>query len=341
MYATGVGSLPGTDMGAALRLVLGSFDHAWLPELPARGVGADMVGRTTAMLEGLAVDLQPQGWRLADGSGVDHHRARSILRRDLDDLEEHAQSFTGTVTITATGPWTLASCLERPRGDKVLADHGARREVAESLGLGLVALVSEMRRRLPGTTFTLQLDEPMLPAVLAGTVSTASGFSRFRAVDRPAATALLAGVTGPLHGVVEQVALHCCAPWPPSQDRTRGGVDTELLERGGIDVPVLDASTTTARDWDLLGPWLEAGRELRLGLAPTRVPDQVHTADQLVRRGLAVLRPLGLDPRILDEHLSLTTGCGMAGWSAGACSAQLDALADATGLLAEELARLG
>nr|NLI50657.1 methionine synthase [Propionibacterium sp.] len=46
--ATGLGSLPGTDAAAAARLAL---EHAgpgwlpWLPELPARGPWAGLVGR--------------------------------------------------------------------------------------------------------------------------------------------------------------------------------------------------------------------------------------------------------------------------------------------------------
>ena len=33
---TGLGSLPGTDVGAAVRLALEDADLPWLPELPAR-----------------------------------------------------------------------------------------------------------------------------------------------------------------------------------------------------------------------------------------------------------------------------------------------------------------
>lgn len=40
----------------------------------------------------------------------------------------------------------------------MLADHGARREVAEALGNGLAGLVAETRRRLPAVRFVVQLD---------------------------------------------------------------------------------------------------------------------------------------------------------------------------------------
>ena len=71
MRATALGSFPGTDMRATIRWVLGELDVlAPVPELPARGVGAQMIGRTTAVLAGLAADLQPGGWRLTDASGI-------------------------------------------------------------------------------------------------------------------------------------------------------------------------------------------------------------------------------------------------------------------------------
>ncbi|WP_420175309.1 hypothetical protein [Luteococcus sp. OSA5] len=333
MHATSVGSLPGRDMPGALGFVLGSFQHAWLPELPARGVGADMVGRTAAMLDGLDVDLQAQGWRLGS-AGIDHGRAKGLLRHDLDDLEEAAQHFTDVVTLTLAGPWTMAACLELPRGNKVLDDPGARRDLAESLALGASSLLAEMRRRLPAITWRAQLDEPLLPAVLAGSVPTASGFGRLRAVDRPQVSELLGRVTAALREQVDQVALHGCAGW-----RGLGGVDTDLLGRSGVDVLGLDLALLEGSDWDRLGPWLESGRGLRLGAAQTARADQLTSTDQVVDRCLAALRPLGMDPHVLERGLSLSTACGLAGWSTGAAAAQLEQLLAAVDLLGEQLAR--
>ena len=74
--ATGVGSLPGGDplspeadnareYAEAVRTVLGELpDLPHVPELPGRGAIASMTGRTLAVVEGLAADVQPAGWRL-------------------------------------------------------------------------------------------------------------------------------------------------------------------------------------------------------------------------------------------------------------------------------------
>ena len=49
--ATGIGSWPGTSPRHAAEVIDGELHQLpYLPELPARGVGADMIGRTGALL---------------------------------------------------------------------------------------------------------------------------------------------------------------------------------------------------------------------------------------------------------------------------------------------------
>ncbi|MGZ6772647.1 MAG: hypothetical protein ACXVGA_08965, partial [Mycobacteriaceae bacterium] len=63
--ATGIGSWPGTDPVEAARVVLGELGVLpHLVELPARGVGADMIGRTAALLVDIAVEVSPSGYRV-------------------------------------------------------------------------------------------------------------------------------------------------------------------------------------------------------------------------------------------------------------------------------------
>src|SRR5262245_64371455 len=189
--ATGVGSLPGTDIAEAVRLVVGELpDLPHLPALPERGATASLTGRALGLVADLAADLQPAGWRLTGtgaGAGVDQRRARSLLAQDLDHLEEALQGFEGTLKVQVAGPWTLAATVERPRGDKVLADVGARRDLGQALADGVATHCADVRRRLGVEELILQIDEPALPAVLSGSVPTASGFHRHRAVGTAAA----------------------------------------------------------------------------------------------------------------------------------------------------------
>lgn len=219
VVSTGIGSWPGTDLSDALKIAFAECPELpYLPELPARGPHAAMIGRGTALLTGLGVELTSVGWRLTDLSARDHRRAIATLRSDLDQLEEIAQGYEGPVKIAIAGPWTLAASLEHPRGDKVLPDSGARRDIAQSLEQGLADLVAELARRLPEVSVIVQLDEPLLPAVLAGGVGTASGLSRHRAIDIPEVSTTYSSIVerlGSTPTIVHCCALSCQSPcWP-------------------------------------------------------------------------------------------------------------------------------
>ena len=116
--ATGIGSLPGDDPTESARLVFDELpDLVFVPELPARGPGADLIGRTAALLVDLPVQLEPSGWRLAGRPGMDLRRARDLLARDLDAVEQVGEGFAGTLKVQVAGPITLAvvdRAAERP-----------------------------------------------------------------------------------------------------------------------------------------------------------------------------------------------------------------------------------
>src|SRR5688500_20409669 len=113
--ATAVGSMPGTDPAEAAAVVVGELPGLpHLPELPARGVGADMIGRTAALLVDLAVEVVPTGWRVTARPGRDHRRALDLLRFDVDALDAAcAGPRPDWVEVQATGPWTLPASVER------------------------------------------------------------------------------------------------------------------------------------------------------------------------------------------------------------------------------------
>jgi methionine synthase II (cobalamin-independent) len=316
MFATHLGSLPGTDFRAAVRLVRDRLGRADLPELPARGVGAQMIGRSASVLDGLAVDLQPAGWRLTDHPGRDQRRARALFRRDLDDLEEECSTFAGGAKLSVAGPWTLAAGIELPRGELVLADVGATRDLAGSLASGLTNLVDELRRRFPAAAWTVQLDEPSLPAVHAGALRTASGYGRHRAVDEATVGQGLAVVASAVVAAGAEVAVHSCAP----------GMQLEWLERAGIGTVALDVGLLADRDLEALGSWLESGRQVWWGVQPTQLPDHVLSRDELLATHRRIVGQLGLDPVVVDERSAVSPACGLAGWSAGAVSRVFDSL---------------
>lgn len=318
MRATGVGSFPGEeqrDFDEALRIVLGELGDQlpFLPEVPGRGTPAGMIGRTIGLLGELDADLQPNGWRLTGTSGapaLDQRRARSLLAQDLDTLEEQAAGLTGDVKVQVVGPWTLAATVERPRGDKVLADHGARRELAQALAVAVQEHLADVRRRLPDAArVVLQLDEPALPAVLAARIPTASGFGKHRAIHPPEASEALGWV---IAAGGADVWVHCCAP----------GAPIGLLRGAGATGVMVDLSQLDADGHDALGEALESGGTVVLGAVPTMAP--LPSEKQVVESVLRWLDMLGLDPDVVGDRLLLSPACGLAGADMATARAALE-----------------
>ncbi|MET7287489.1 methionine synthase [Streptomyces sp. NPDC005573] len=301
--ATGIGSMPGTDAREAAKTVTGSLeDFPFLAELPARGPGADMIGRTAGMLVELYARVEPSGWRLSDHPGRDTRRARSWLREDLDALEEFTQGYEGDLKVQAVGPWTLAAALELRNGEAVLSDAGACRDLAASLEEGLRLHLAEVRRRIPGARVVLQLDEPSLTAVLRGQVRSASGYRTHRAVDRQVVEATLRQVSGAAGG--GPVVAHSCAP----------DVPFALLRRAGVAALSFDFALLTERDDDALGEAVEAGTGLFAGVVPGTDGPLSDPAGSVM--GVRTLwRRLGLHPGLLAEAVTVTPACGLAGAS--------------------------
>ncbi|WP_327593493.1 methionine synthase [Streptomyces chartreusis] len=301
--ATGIGSMPGGDAREAAKTVTGSFeDFPFLAEQPARGPGADMIGRTAGMLVELYARVEPSGWRIGDRPGRDTRRARSWLGEDLDALEEFTQDYQGQLKVQAVGPWTLAAALELKNGESALGDPGACRDLAASLAEGLRQHLAEVGRRVPGAQVVLQLDEPSLTAVLRGQVRTASGYRTYRAVDRQLVEATLRDVVG-VHGD-GPVVVHSCAP----------DVPFALLRRAGVAAISFDFSLLTERDEDAIGEAVESGTRLFAGVVPGTDGPLSDPAGSVM--GVRTLwRRLGLSPGLLAEAVTITPSCGLAGAS--------------------------
>jgi methionine synthase II (cobalamin-independent) len=310
--ASGVGSMPGDDArdyDRAVRLVLDVLaDLPHVPELPGRGPHADPAGRSLAVMAELGADLQPAGWRLTDAPGVDHRRARSLLAQDLDAVEEHSQGYTGAFKIQVVGPWTLAATVERPRGDRVLADRGARQELAQALAEGLRDHVADVQRRVPGAEIVVQVDEPALPAVLAGRVPTASGFSRHRSVDAPGASGALEWVFAAATEAGATPVAHCCA----------ADVPIALLTGAGAAGVSVDLDVLPPAAYDEIAGLLEQGRPVHLGVVPRVAPSSSPSDAHVTERVLRLLEMLGLDPETAPG-LVVTPSCGLGraddGWA--------------------------
>jgi hypothetical protein len=260
--ATGVGSMPGTDPLGAMRLVFDELpDLPHLAELPDRGLGADMTGRTAAILVDFPVDATPRGWRFADRPGRDLRRAQSLLARDLDALEEVADGYRGALKVQICGPWTMAATTELTRSQEpALADPGAVSDLVASLAEGVARYVADVRARIPGADVLLQVDEPALPAVLAGTVPSASGLNRVRAIENDDAES---GLRAVLSAVLAPGLVHCCA----------ASVPLGIIRGAGAHAAGIDLGQLRQGEEEMLAEAVEAGLGIFLGAVPATPPE--------------------------------------------------------------------
>lgn len=321
--ATGIGSLPGTDVAEAQRVVLGELPALpHLVELPARGPGADLIGRTGGLLVELPVELYAARWRVAPRPGRDLRRARDLMERDLDQLAEQAEEYAGTIKVQAAGPFTLAASIDRPIGGRMLRDPGAVRDLTDSLAEGLRDHLAALTRRLPRASVLLQLDEPTLPAVLAGRVPTESGFGTYRPVERPDAATALRTV---IETVGVPTVVHCCAP----------DVPLDVVRDAGAVGVALDLSLVD--QLDPLGEAIDAGLGLLAGAAPATPPaGRAPTSAQVADRVRRIWDQLSFPRSRLAEQVVVTPACGLAGATPAYVRAVLAACRDAGRRLADE-----
>jgi hypothetical protein len=357
--------MPGDNPLEAARTVAGELpDFPHLAELPGRGPGADIIGRTAALLVDIPAEVTPRGWRIAERPGRDLRRARSMLSTDLDAMEEVLDGYEGLLKVQVCGPWTLAATLEQPRSlNAALTDAGLVADLAASLAEGAAAHVAEVAKRVPRATLAVQFDEPALPAVAAGAVPTASGLSRVRAVEeevlRDRLHQVLAGTaaspgddprnprvggrppTPPVYTIV-----HCC-----SRDCPFG-----IIVESGADAVSFDLSLLRRDDYDHLAAVAESGAGLLAGalggsggLVPPiggspggRPPGgNAATPADTARTVKEVWRKMALPAAKCAEQVVVTPACGLAGASPAQAKAALRWCVEAARILPEMMGELG
>ena len=296
---TSIGSLPGTEPVEAARLLFGELPELpHIAELPARGAGADMIGRTAALLTDLPVEIVVGNWRMTAHPGRDMRRAQDFLAWDVDAVEAAASGYAGPLKVQAVGPWTLAASLELANGNLVLTDHGAVRDLTSALEDGMRVHLANISKRLPSATLVVQLDEPSLPAVLAGHIPTASGYGTVRSVEPNLAEQALRDVLRVAADGGRVV--HCCA----------GDVPIAMLRAAGADALAIDAALLTVEQYDVLGEAIDTGMSLWLGTLPTTDTDiTLDTARAPIRK---LWTDLGFAPKQLAPSVVPTPACGLA-----------------------------
>jgi methionine synthase II (cobalamin-independent) len=303
--ASGTGSWPGIAARPAAEVVVGELGAAMahVVELPARGVGADIVGRAGALLIDVAIDTVPRGYRVAARPGAVTRRAVSLLDEDIDALEEawETAGLRGSgrpVKVQAPGPITLAAELELANGHRAITDPGAVHDIAASLAEGVGAHRAAVSRRLD-TPVVVQFDEPSLPAAVAGRLAGVTTLSPVAPIEETLATTLLdtcAAAAG------AEVSVHSCAtalPW-------------KVLQRSNIAAVSVDVTTLEAADLDAVAEFVDSGRAVVLGVISSSTPARRPSAEEVAAAVVAVTDRLGFARAGLRTRIGVTPSCGLA-----------------------------
>ncbi|WP_426999188.1 hypothetical protein [Pseudarthrobacter sp. N5] len=319
--ATALGPWPGEDPVESTRIIRGELGGPHLPflaELPDRGVGSDPLGRTASLLVEMSVDVQPYGWRIVDRPGRDLLRARSALSTDINVLADVAgeeDQPAGEFKVQLCGPLSLAAGLHLHNGERALIDYGARRDIAASLAAGVGDYLRRVASSVPGARLVVQIDEPDIASVLAGTIPTSSGYRTLRSIDGQEAT-------DSWRVVIDAVRAAGAAEIVVSVPEIEAPFD-RILAAGadGIAVPL---KALTSRQWEQLAGAVEMGKRLWAGalqLDNGPMPKVADAVDTVWRPW----RQLGLPASSL-RTIRVTPAAGLAGQSPSSAAAVLTRL---------------
>ncbi len=288
-----------------IRGELGSPHLPFLAELPDRGVGSDALGRTAALLVEMAVDVQPYGWRLVDRPGKDFRRAASALSTDINVLADVAGAEDATapeLKVQLLGPLGLAAGLHLHNGERALIDYGARRDIADSLAAGVGGYLSRISSAVPGARLVVQVDEPDIAAVLAGTIPTSSGYRTLRAVGGQE-------ITESWQMVIEALRAAGAAEIVISVPEIEAPIDRIIA--AGADGVAVPLRALTTRQWEQLATVVEAGKRIWAGALDVSRGTLPRVADVVE----SVWRPwheLGLPASSLGS-IRVTPSAGLSG----------------------------
>ncbi|QYR18656.1 hypothetical protein JJQ73_06455 [Corynebacterium glutamicum] len=328
MGAYGLGELPGKSAAEAADIIQGETgDLLHIPQLPARGLGADLIGRTVGLLDMINVDRGARSWVMSTRPSRLTHLTGDFLDMDLDACEETWGTGVDKLKIQVAGPWTLGARIELANGHRVLSDRGAMRDLTQALIAGIDVHARKVAGRFRAEV-QVQIDEPELKSLIDGSLPGTSTFDIIPAVNVADASERLqqvfTSIKGPTYlNLTDQI---------PTWDVARGaGADTvqismdkvrgnEHLDGFGETITSgirLGLGITTGKD--VVDELLERPRQKavevarffdRLGVGRNYLVDAVdiHPGEDLVQGTITEAAQAYRMARVMSEMLSKDSG---------------------------------
>lgn len=301
--AVGLGSMPGTSAHESLGIITDTLtDLVHIPELPARGPGGEMIGRTLGLLhridEDFSIETTPSGWRIARGENRIMRRANSWLNEDIDELEAIAHEHSGLLKMQIAGPWTLAASIELINGHRLINDMGAVHDYAQGISAAVSQFLSEARRRFPHARWVIQVDEPWIGGVLRGQVPTRTGRGSLPPVDGQTVQHILTNIAQSIHDEDAFAWIHTCANQPP----------LELMLKSGFDGISVDFGLLQNGDEEFITDMWDKNVVLIAGLNAA----VTNNSQQLLNPVIEFARKVSAPLDSLKNYINLSPTCGLA-----------------------------
>ncbi|PXA77442.1 hypothetical protein DCC24_03790 [Auritidibacter sp. NML100628] len=173
-----------TAWGETLGILLDELPGPHLPQLPYWQPLSELAVGLPGFL---VANRRSYGWQVQATEatpGKEQRRYATALREQFQLVADYQQERPlPELMLEVPGPVTLFSVLMGPGGQKIIRDHGARRDVAHVLAEALAELVQISARILPETTLRLVVRDTDVVAGLRGAIATASGYLTERSLD--------------------------------------------------------------------------------------------------------------------------------------------------------------
>jgi hypothetical protein len=215
-------------------------------------------------------------------------RAKSALSTDihvLADIAGEEDSAADEFKVQLRGPLSLAAGLHLHNGERALIDYGARRDIAASLAAGVGAHLAKVAAAVPGARLVVQLDEPDIASVLAGTIPTSSGYRTLRSVAGQEVTELWRVVIDALR---EAGGAEIAIAVPEIE------APFERILAAGADAIAVPLRALTTRQWEQLAEAVESGKRLWAGALQADAPGGMPKTSEVVESVRRPWQQLGL-----------------------------------------------
>jgi methionine synthase II (cobalamin-independent) len=339
--ATGIGSVPFTDIEGTCENIIRKFPHApFWPQFVKVSHLEDMVIQYSEGLPLLEIMEDKRALRVTPNGEKEEELVKfydhllsddtayfsmtreyaSGLYAMTDLIREKAPSRIEFVKGQTVGPVTFAASISDTDGKMIL--HNAELLEAMARGLAIKAVWQARQLEKTGAKVIIFLDEPYL-----------SGFGpAFSAIQRHEVIELLSTIIDYVRKNSNALlGIHCC-----------GNTDWAMLLESGPDIINFDAFGYMEHFFlypDAISAFIKKGGVIAWGIVPTfgftgkENTDGLHV---LLDRGLDRLSELGIDHGLIPGRSILTPACGMGTMQPQAAEKSMAILSDLSDRLRDE-----